>query len=383
METYADDPCTLFGPKVEKEDCTYNAKTLRMIGQMHKAISVIQFKLEAEIIRRRPDFEMDDRMLLHRIDFERKTITMPNGKEYELKDSFLPTVNPADPYKLTDEEREIMNKLHRSFVSSEKLKKHIRCLFRYGCMYTVSNSNLLFHASIPLNADGTLKDVSIAGKMYKGKALLEKVGHLIRTAFFAEEDNEDRPFAVDYVWYLWCGKDSPAFDKDKMATFERYFLKEKELHKEVKGHYYSLRNEEKVCDMLLDEFGVIGTHRHIINGHVPVKTIQGENPIKANGKMMVIDGGFSKAYHSETGIAGYTLIYNSYGLNLTAHEPFTSKADAVARETDIVSNRVAVSYMSRRQLVGDTDTGHALKERIQELIQLLDAYRTGIIKEKK
>ena len=272
METYADDPCTLFGPKVEKEDCTYNAKTLRMIGQMHKAISVIQFKLEAEIIRRRPDFEMDDRMLLHRIDFERKTITMPNGKEYELKDSFLPTVNPADPYKLTDEEREIMNKLHRSFVSSEKLKKHIRCLFRYGCMYTVSNSNLLFHASIPLNADGTLKDVSIAGKMYKGKALLEKVGHLIRTAFFAEEDNEDRPFAVDYVWYLWCGKDSPAFDKDKMATFERYFLKEKELHKEVKGHYYSLRNEEKVCDMLLDEFGVIGTHRHIINGHVPVKT---------------------------------------------------------------------------------------------------------------
>lgn len=382
METYADDPCTLFGPKVEKEDCTYNAKTLRMIGQMHKAISVIQFKLEAEIIRRRPDFEMDDRMLLHRIDFERKTITMPNGKEYELKDSFLPTVNPADPYKLTDEEREIMNKLHRSFVSSEKLKKHIRCLFRYGCMYTVSNSNLLFHASIPLNADGTLKDVSIAGKMYKGKALLEKVGHLIRTAFFAEEDNEDRPFAVDYVWYLWCGKDSPAFDKDKMATFERYFLKEKELHKEVKGHYYSLRNEEKVCDMLLDEFGVIGTHRHIINGHVPVKTIQGENPIKANGKMMVIDGGFSKAYHSETGIAGYTLVYHSRGFQLVQHEPFTSMQKAIEEGQDIKSSTQIVEMSTQRMMVKDTDKGRELVTQINDLKKLLMAYRTGLIKEK-
>lgn len=382
METYADDPCTLFGPKVEKEDCTYNAKTLRMIGQMHKAISVIQFKLEAEIIRRRPDFEMDDRMLLHRIDFERKTITMPNGKEYELKDSFLPTVNPADPYKLTDEEREIMNKLHRSFVSSEKLKKHIRCLFRYGCMYTVSNSNLLFHASIPLNADGTLKDVSIAGKMYKGKALLEKVGHLIRTAFFAEEDNEDRPFAVDHVWYLWCGKDSPAFDKDKMATFERYFLKEKELHKEVKGHYYSLRNEEKVCDMLLDEFGVIGTHRHIINGHVPVKTIQGENPIKANGKMMVIDGGFSKAYHSETGIAGYTLVYHSRGFQLVQHEPFTSMQKAIEEGQDIKSSTQIVEMSTQRMMVKDTDKGRELVTQINDLKKLLVAYRTGLIKEK-
>ena len=311
METYAEDSCSLFGPKVEGQECTYNEKTLRMIAQMHKAISIIQFKLEAEIIKRRPDFGMDDRMLLHRIDFERNILTL-DGKEYELKDSFLPTVDPADPYKLTSEEREIMNKLHHSFVSSEKLKKHMRCLFRYGCMYTVSNSNLLFHASVPLNEDGTLKNVMIAGKAYKGKKLLEKVGHLIRTAYFAEEDNEEKQFAIDYVWYLWSGKDSPAFDKNKMATFERYFLKEKELHKEIKGHYYTLRNEEKVCDMLLDEFGVVGKHRHIINGHVPVKTIQGENPIKANGKMMVIDGGFSRAYHSET---GYCRIY--LGLSFT------------------------------------------------------------------
>ena len=371
METYAEDSCSLFGPKVEGQECTYNEKTLRMIAQMHKAISIIQFKLEAEIIKRRPDFGMDDRMLLHRIDFERNILTL-DGKEYELKDSFLPTVDPADPYKLTSEEREIMNKLHHSFVSSEKLKKHMRCLFRYGCMYTVSNSNLLFHASVPLNEDGTLKNVMIAGKAYKGKKLLEKVGHLIRTAYFAEEDNE----------VLWSGKDSPAFDKNKMATFERYFLKEKELHKEIKGHYYTLRNEEKVCDMLLDEFGVVGKHRHIINGHVPVKTIQGENPIKANGKMMVIDGGFSRAYHSETGIAGYTLVYHSRGFQLVQHEPFTSMQKAIEEGQDIKSSTQIVELSSQRMMVKDTDKGRELVTQINDLKKLLLAYRMGLIKEK-
>ena len=379
METYAEDSCSLFGPKVEGQECTYNEKTLRMIAQMHKAISIIQFKLEAEIIKRRPDFGMDDRMLLHRIDFERNILTL-DGKEYELKDSFLPTVDPADPYKLTSEEREIMNKLHHSFVSSEKLKKHMRCLFRYGCMYTVSNSNLLFHASVPLNEDGTLKNVMIAGKAYKGKKLLEKVGHLIRTAYFAEEDNEEKQFAIDYVWYLWSGKDSPAFDKNKMATFERYFLKEKELHKEIKGHYYTLRNEEKVCDMLLDEFGVVGKHRHIINGHVPVKTIQGENPIKANGKMMVIDGGFSRAYHSETGIAGYTLVYHSRGFQLVQHEPFTSMQKAIEEGQDIKSSTQIVELSSQRMMVKDTDKGRELVTQINDLKKLLLAYRMGLIK---
>lgn len=381
METYAEDSCSLFGPKVEGQECTYNEKTLRMIAQMHKAISIIQFKLEAEIIKRRPDFGMDDRMLLHRIDFERNILTL-DGKEYKLKDSFLPTVDPADPYKLTPEEREIMNKLHHSFVSSEKLKKHMRCLFRYGCMYTVSNSNLLFHASVPLNEDGTLKNVMIAGKAYKGKKLLEKVGHLIRTAYFAEEDNEEKQFAIDYVWYLWSGKDSPAFDKNKMATFERYFLKEKELHKEIKGHYYTLRNEEKVCDMLLDEFGVVGKHRHIINGHVPVKTIQGENPIKANGKMMVIDGGFSRAYHSETGIAGYTLVYHSRGFQLVQHEPFTSMQKAIEEGQDIKSSTQIVELSSQRMMVKDTDKGRELVTQINDLKKLLLAYRMGLIKEK-
>jgi len=379
METYADDPCTLFGPKLD-ENNSHKEKTLRMIAQMHKAISIIQFKLEAEIIQRRPEFEMDDRMLLHRIDFKRNVLIL-NGKEYELRDSFLPTVNPDDPYRLTPEEQEIMEKLHHSFVSSEKLRQHMKCLFRYGCMYTISNSNLLFHASVPLNADGSLKDVNIAGKTYKGRKLLEKVGHLIRTAFFTEEESEAKKFARDYVWYLWCGKDSPAFDKDKMATFERYFLKEKELHKETKGYYYTLRENEDVCEMLLNEFGVEGPYRHIINGHVPIKAIKGETPIK-NSKMMVIDGGFSKAYHSETGIAGYTLVYHSRGFQLIQHEPFTSMQKAIEEGQDIKSSTQIVEMSTQRMMVKDTDKGRNLSNHIFDLRKLLLAYRIGLIKER-
>lgn len=378
METYANDPCTLFGPKLDETN-RHKEKTVRMIAQMHKAISIMQFKLEAEIIKRRPDFEMEDRMLLHRIDFERKVLIL-NGKEYELKDTFLPTVDPNDPYKLTAEEQEIMDKLHHSFVRSEKLRQHMKCLFRYGCMYTITNSNLLFHASVPLNEDGTLKNVIINGEAYKGKKLLEKVGHLIRTAFFMEE-NEEKKFARDYVWYLWCGKNSPAFDKDKMATFERYFLKEKELHKETKGYYYTLREDEKVCEMLLDEFEVAGPYRHIINGHVPIKAIKGESPIK-NSKMMVIDGGFSKAYHSETGIAGYTLVYHSRGFQLIQHEPFTSKQKAIDEGQDIKSSTHIVEMSTERMMVKDTDKGRTLANHIFDLRKLLLAYRIGLIKEK-
>jgi fructose-1,6-bisphosphatase-3 len=382
MDMYADDPCQLFGPKVEDADTHYDEKTIRMIAQMHKAISIIQFKLEAEIIRRRPDFEMDDRMLLHRIDFTRKVILMPDGREYPLKDTFLPTVDPADPYKLTAEEQDIVEKLHHSFVSSEKLRKHMRCLFRYGCMYMVCNSNLLFHASIPLNEDGSLKEVTVAGKKYKGRALLDKVGHLIRRAYFGDDDPEKYRYALDYIWYLWCGKDSPAFDKQKMATFERYFLADKELHKEPKGFYYTLRDNEQVCDMLLDEFGVTGPHRHIINGHVPVKTTKGEQPIKANGKMMVIDGGFSRAYHSETGIAGYTLVYHSRGFQLVQHEPFTSMQKAIEEGQDIVSTTQIVEMSMQRMMVKDTDKGRELVKQIEDLQKLLVAYRSGMIKER-
>ena len=274
MEAYANDPCECFTPKIDFASSTYNDKTIRLIAQMHKAISIIQFKLEAEIIRRRPEFKMEDRMLLHHIDFEKKTITI-DGTEYPLRDSLFPTIDPADPYKLTEEEQDIVLKLHNSFTGSEKLRKHMKCLFRYGCMYNVCNSNLLFHASMPLNEDGTLKEIDILGKKYKGESLLKRVGQLIRTAYFAENDNEEKNFALDYVWYLWCGKDSPAFDKSKMATFERYFIADAAAHKEVKGFYYTLRDREDVCDMIMDEFGVEGEHRHIINGHVPVKAVKG------------------------------------------------------------------------------------------------------------
>lgn len=381
MEAYADDPCTNFFPKIDKEASPYNEKTIRLIAQMHKAISVIQFKLEAEIIQRRPEFRMEDRMLLHCINFERKTLIL-NGKEYEMKDCYFPTVDPANPYKLTEEEQEIVTKLHHSFTSSEKLRKHMKCLFRYGCMYNVCNSNLLYHASMPLNEDGSLKEVNIAGKLYKGKALLERVGQLIRQAYFDDSETLEKAFALDYVWYLWCGKDSPAFDKSKMATFERYFLSDKETHKEIKGYYYELRNREDVCDMIMDEFQVEGEHRHIINGHVPVKAVKGEKPIKANGKLMVIDGGFSKAYQPETGIAGYTLVYHSRGFQLVQHEPFTSTQKAIEEGQDIKSTTQLVEMSSKRMMVKDTDKGKELSIQIEDLKKLLVAYNTGIIKEK-
>lgn len=381
MEAYADDPCTIFNPKVDKTSCTYNEKTLRLIAQMHKAISIIQFKLEAELINRHPEFEMEDRLLLHHIDFDRKVFVL-DGKDYEMKDFFFPTLDPKNPYQLTEEEQDIVEKLHHSFVSSEKLRTHMHCLFRYGCMYNVCNSNLLFHASMPLNPDGTLKEVTILGKQYKGKALLDKVGHLIRIAYFSEENTEKAQFARDYIWYLWCGKNSPAFDKSKMATFERYFLIDKETHKEIKGHYYALRNEEAVCDMILDEFDVEGEHRHIINGHVPVKAMSGEKPIKANGKLMVIDGGFSKAYQPETGIAGYTLVFHSRGFQLVQHKPFTSTQKAIEEGQDIKSTIQVVEMSMNRMRVKDTDKGRELKIQIKDLKKLLVAYRTGAIKEK-
>ena len=381
MEAYADDPCSQFIPKVDKTSSKYSDKTIRLIAQMHKAISIIQFKLEADIIRRHPEFEMEDRMLLHHIDFDRKVMVI-DGKDYEMIDCNFPTVDPKDPYKLTDEEADIVHKLHHSFTRSEKLHKHMKCLFRYGCMYNVCNSNLLFHASMPLNEDGTLKEIEIEGGKYKGKALLDRVGQLIRTAYFAEDDNKHKAFALDYIWYLWCGKNSPAFDKSKMATFERYFLTDKTTHKEIKGYYYTLRNEEKICDYIMDEFGVQGNHRHIINGHVPVKTVKGEKPIKANGKMMVIDGGFSKAYQPETGIAGYTLVYHSRGFQLVQHEPFTSTQKAIEEGQDIKSTTQLVELSTQRMMVKDTDKGRELKVQIEDLKKLLVAYRTGVIKER-
>jgi len=325
---------------------------------------------------------MDDRLLLHHIDLHRGTIRI-EGKEYELKDKNWPTLNAKDPYALSIEEEELMRRIKHSFECSEKLKKHMRCLFTHGSMYQVCNSNLLFHASVPMNPDGTLKAIRIEGTEYKGKALLDKVDQLVRTAYFDADDSPEKDFAMDYIWYLWEGKDSPLFDKSRMATFERCFIDDKSVQKEEKGAYYSLREEESVCDMLLDEFGVTGRHRHIINGHVPVRSIKGENPIKANGKLLVIDGGFSKAYHPETGIAGYTLVYHSRGFQLVQHEPFLSTDQAIKEGKDIRSTTIVVELNSHRQMVKDTDKGADLQQQIHDLEKLLYAFRNGFIKEKE
>ena len=379
MEAYKDDPCEIFAMKGASN---YNNLEAELGKKMHKAIAIIQFKLEGRLVKKHKEFQMEDRALLHRIDPEKGTITLPDGKVYPLRDNSFPTVDWKHPYELTDGEKEVMGKLSSAFRNCEKLQNHIRLLLDMGGLYKVYNGNLLFHGSIPLNEDGTFREVQIYGKSYKGKALYDALEAYVRRAFYAVGKEEQKK-GKDIMWYIWAAPDSPLFGKSKMSTFERYYIEDPATHVEKKNAYYRLWENEEVVDNMLREFGLDPAEGHIINGHVPVHQSEGESPVKCNGKVIVIDGGFCKAYRKVTGIAGYTLIYNSYGLTLSAHEPFTSKTDAVAKETDIVSNRVAVRYMARRQLVGDTDTGHALKERIQELMQLLDAYRKGIIKEKK
>lgn len=379
METYKDDPCKIFEMK---NTAKYNVLEEELERKMHKAITIIQFKLEGELLRRNPEFQMDDRCLLHRIDPEKGTITLSDGTVYPLTDTDFPTVNWEDPYALTEEEMEVMDRLDSAFRNCEKLQNHIRLLLDKGGLYKVYNGNLLFHGSIPLNEDGSFKEVQIYGNTYKGKELYDVLEAYVRRAFYSV-DKKERERGKDILWYIWAAPNSPLFGKDKMSTFERYFIADSAAHKEKKNAYYRLLENEEVVNSMLEEFGLDPEEGHIINGHVPVHQSEGESPVKCNGKVIVIDGGFSKAYRKVTGIAGYTLIYNSYGLILSAHQPFTSTEAAVLQESDIVSKQVAVRYTARRRLVGDTDTGTALKERIGELIQLLEAYRRGIIKEKK
>ena len=378
IEYYSEDPCKEFIPHTEKP---LDEKSTRLIAQMHKAISIIQFKLEAQMRRQYPEWGMNGPGTLENIDYNRSVYIL-DGKEYELKDRIFPTVNPSDPYKLTPEEEDVVNKLHHSFRISEKLQKHIRCLLSHGCMYGIFNGNLLFHASIPLNEDGSLKEVMLNGKKYKGKELLHHIGMYIRTAFQNDVPKAERQKARDYFWYLWCGPDSPLFDKNRMTTFERYFLADNSLYHEEKGNYYKLREKPEICDSILDAFDVKGSNRHIINGHVPVHASQGENPIKADGRLMVIDGGFAKAYHKTTGIAGYTLVYHSRGFLLIQHEPFTSTREAIMNETDIKSSTQIEVMTGKRVRVRDTDKGVILKRQVKELRELLYAYQHGIIKEK-
>ena len=381
MEVYGGDPCLEFIPRLLKGQ-QMDEKTLLLTARMHKAITVLQFKEEARIIKRHPEWEMTDRCLLDKVDYQHQLCTI-DGHAYPMKSCTFPTINPDNPDELTSEEQVLMDRLTHSFAVSEKLQKHIRTLLSHGCMYAIYNANLLFHASIPLNADGTLKEVLLYDNKYSGKQLLEKTGQMIRTAFTADSAPEERAYARDYFLYLWCGPDSPLFDKSKMATFERYFLIDKETYKEAKGYYFLLRDQPDVCDRILDAFGVQGPQRHIINGHVPVHVAKGENPIKAGGRLMVIDGGFSEAYHQETGIAGYTLVYHSRGFQLVQHEPFTSASDAVLRGTDIKSTTQIVEMSAHRMLVADTDKGRELRSQVSDLKELLYAYRHGLLKEKR
>uniref|UniRef100_A0AB33IQY9 Fructose-1,6-bisphosphatase class 3 n=1 Tax=Prevotella sp. GTC17253 TaxID=3236793 RepID=A0AB33IQY9_9BACT len=382
METYGDDECKEFIPKLTGYNKNTDDKSVRLMALMHKAIAVLQFKAEAKIFERNPAWSMQDRELFKNIDYKKGTI-MLDGKEYPLTSNNFPTINPEHPCDMTEEETVLMEKLHHSFMVCEKLHKHIRLLLQHGCMYAIYNNNLLFHASVPLNEDGSLKDVEIAkGQIYQGRELMYHTGMLIRSAFQNDTPPAERQYAIDYFLYLWCGPDSPLFDKSKMATFERYFIEDKATHKEEKGNYFKLRDNEAVADRILDAFSVNGTNRHIINGHVPVHAGSGENPIKANGKLMVIDGGLSEAYHKETGIAGYTLVYHSRGFQLVQHEPFTSAADAVLRGTDIKSTTQIVELSSHRMLVANTDKGEELNRQIRDLEELLYAYRHGLITER-
>ncbi|MDY4949424.1 MAG: fructose-1,6-bisphosphatase [Clostridium cadaveris] len=381
LECYKKDPCNNFKPKFDSEN-EYSVTEQELIARMHKAIAIIQFKLEGEVIKRRPDFNMDHRLLLNKINYDDGTIEL-DGKVYKLNDTSFPTIDKKNPYKLTKEEKELIEKLKSSFVNSEKLQRHIRFLFTAGSIYLKYNSNLMFHGCIPLNEDGTFREVIVKGKKFKGKGLLDEAEKVCREGYFYENNKEAKLYGMDYMWYQWTGPNSSLFGKDRMTTFERYFIDDKNTHKEAKNTYYKLRDDENMCNNVLKEFGLDVESSHIINGHIPVERKKGESPIKANGKLLVIDGGFSKAYQGKTGMAGYTLIYNSFGLQLISHEPFKSTESAIKEESDILSSTMVLERVVQRKRVEDTDVGQELMTRIKDLKVLLSAYRKGLIKEKK
>ena len=377
MQTYGADPCTIWQTK-DFENNPRLTRSANLMAKMHKAISIIQFKLEGQSILRHPEYGMNDRLLLDKINLSNGTITL-NGDTYTLTDSHLPTINPKAPYELSVEEEELMTQLARSFRKSEKLQKHLRMLYRHGSLFLVRNGFLLYHAAVPLNADGSFTEVEVLGVKAKGRALMQRIDDVVRMAYFGEGKLKDD--ALDYMWYLWTGSLSPLYNKDKMTTFERYFIADKATWHEEKGAYYELANNRDICERILREFGLDPKDSRIINGHIPVRTIKGETPMRAEGKRFVIDGGFSKPYQEKTGIAGYTLIYNSFGVQLVEHEEFENREQAIRSGSDIHNRIQLTNFASHRMLISDTDKGKQLLEQIQDLEQLLDAYRTGRIKE--
>ena len=378
LEQYKSDPCNCFMPKGSAGETSTKEKTL--IAKMHKAISIIQFKLEGEVIKRRPEFEMDHRLLLDKINYEEGTINL-KGNIYKLKDTNFPTIDPKNPYKLTKEEEIVIDKLVSSFKNSEKLQKHVSFLFSKGSIYLVSNGNLLIHGCVPLNEDKSFMKMKLQGQEYSGRELMDKMETLVREGYLFKDKTNQKQYGMDIMWYLWTGKCSSLFGKDDMTTFERYFIAEKETHKENKNPYFTLREDEDVCNKIFKEFELDTNESHIINGHVPVESKNGESPIKANGRIIAIDGGFSRAYQKKTGIAGYTLIYNSQSLQLVSHDPFTSTEEAIVNESDILSTTMLVEHKLSRKTVKDTDAGKKLLDEVDDLKLLLTAYKKGIIKE--
>lgn len=379
LETYKNDPCECFIPKVaEKGKLT--KQEVRLIAQMHKAITIMQFKLEGMLIKRRPHYDMEDRLLLDKIDYEKGTILL-DGKEYPLLDTHFPTIDPKQPYALTAEEQDVLDKLKLSFINSKKLQQHARFLYSQGGIYLVYNGNLLYHGCIAMEEDGSFTSFQIEGQSFAGRAFLDRMDRLARQGYFAKENLEQKQYGMDAIWFLWCHAKSPLFGKEKMATFERYFLADKATHKEKRNPYYLLQDREETARTILREFDLDPDRGHIINGHVPVKVTRGERPVKANGKLIVIDGGFSRAYQRETGIAGYTLISNSKGFLLAAHHPFESARKAVEEEIDIDSETEIIESHPVRMRVRDTDHGRAIKQHIEALEDLIYAYREGLIKE--
>ncbi len=377
-EIYGDVSVDRFLPKpLEKE--RYKPGDLLLTAQMHKAIAVILFKLEGQIILRNPGFHMDDRLLLDRIDYVRGTVHIGEA-EYPLRDTDFPTINPADPYALSAEEDEVMQQLSAAFSNSEKLQRHARFLYSNGGLYKCVNGNLLFHGCIPMNEDGTLMEFE-CGRRLCGRAYLDYAEAMARQGYYARHGSPQRQFGKDFLWFLWCGRHSPLFGREKMATFERLLVEDQATWAEPKNAYYRYAESEETCVQLLEGFGLSGEHSHIINGHVPVRSKDGESPVKANGRLIVIDGGFCRAYQPQTGIAGYTLVYNSHGIRIISHEPFDSVQSAIRNNTDILSSSMVFETVRERILAGETDAGDEIRGRIDGLRMLLDAYRSGFLKE--
>ena len=379
LETYKDDPCDLFIPKVSKESA-FSSQEIRLMAQMQKAMAIIQFKLESQVIKRRPHYQMNDRLLLDKIDFQRGVINL-NGIDYPMLDTFFPTIDEQNPDVLSPAEHTVVEKLRLSFVNSKKLQQHARFLFSAGSIYLAHDGNLLYHGCIAMNDDGEFRSFNVEEKSFSGKEFLDRVDRIARQGYFDTDNQPQKQYGMDAMWFLWCAPMSPLFGKEKMATLERYFLADKETHVEKRNAYYTLRDTEKTARKILEEFGLNPDTGRIVNGHVPVKVAKGERPIKANGRLIVIDGGFSKAYQRETGIAGYTLISNSRGLLLAAHQPFESTQKAVSEELDIDTETDIIHTHPFRMRVRDTDRGREIQEQIDELQALLHAYREGLIKE--